>query len=469
MKHREKNSILFLYLMPFVLIVGIALCSFVSYFYTTTTVDKNGKVKSTVWIKEFAHDFTKYIERNSDGGMVTEDGCQLLRDNQLWIQILDPKGRQIWQYHKPDSVPTEYEPFELLTLYQHGAGDYSTCVGQMEESGDTYIIGYPLKISKVVTYVDTDRYDSGKSMILLTMGMTVITILVLGIIYTTVISDNFKKIQVALNQIATRSFTPIPKKWFLHEIYDEINHLYEELHKADAIREKDEIARIEWLTNITHDLKTPLAPIKGYGELLADSDASVSCEKATEYGNIISKNINYAEQLINDLKLTYQMQSGMMPMEKKRENLTRFLKERIIDLLNHPEYETRDLNYTAPEDTVWLEFDLHLMKRAIDNLIINSIIHTESNTWTDIVLISDHGIRIQIIDNGGGMTEEALQNLFVRYYRGTNTSVKPEGTGLGMAIAKQIIELHGGTITAESQLDQGTSITICFPEELRLN
>jgi signal transduction histidine kinase len=98
-------------------------------------------------------------------------------------------------------------------------------------------------------------------------------------------------------------------------------------------------------------------------------------------------------------------------------------------------------------------------------LITNALVHNNSDTEISVsITVSDH-IKISIQDNGCGMKKEELDNLFVRYYRGENTTAKPEGSGLGMAIAKQIIELHGGSILAESAPGSGTCITIEFAKQ----
>jgi|GEM_PF-1324430 len=108
-------------------------------------------------------------------------------------------------------------------------------------------------------------------------------------------------------------------------------------------------------------------------------------------------------------------------------------------------------------------FDETLLKRALNNLIYNALIHNPADTEIHVALQAGNKISITIEDNGNGMSAEEVDKLFQRYYRGTNTEEKAEGTGLGMAIAKQIIEIHDGEIHVESQKNAGTMITITFP------
>ncbi len=107
-----------------------------------------------------------------------------------------------------------------------------------------------------------------------------------------------------------------------------------------------------------------------------------------------------------------------------------------------------------------------MFERMLDNLIYNAIKHNPPGTKISITMEeNDQGnkLRIVIQDNGIGMDEETLKHLFSRYYRGTNTDEKVEGTGLGMNIAMQIAKLHKGTLIVESKEQVGTSVVIDFP------
>ena len=246
-----------------------------------------------------------------------------------------------------------------------------------------------------------------------------------------------------------------------------------EIRNSDKIQEETDRVRNEWITNITHDLKTPLSPIKGYAELLT-RNAEFDKETIQEYGEIILKNVDHTEKLINDLKLTYQLDSGAMPFDPQSVDLVRYMKELVIDIVNDPAFKDREIVFESnvKESEVSLDFDL--FRRAMNNLIINALAHNPHETKVKISIDtnSEEKVCITISDNGTGMSEEEQAELFNRYYRGTNTKEKPEGSGLGLAIAKQIINLHGGNIHVKSELNEGTQFTVILPPQannLRLN
>ncbi len=211
-------------------------------------------------------------------------------------------------------------------------------------------------------------------------------------------------------------------------------------------------------------MKTPLSPIKGYAELLT-SNAEIDKATMQEYGGIILKNVNHTEKLINDLKLTYQLDSGSMPFNPQSVKLARYMKELVIDIVNDPAFKDRNIVFESNAQDIEICIDTDLFRRAMNNLIINALTHNPPETKVTISIDtnSEKEACVYISDNGTGMSEAEQAELFNRYYRGTNTKEKPEGSGLGLAIAKQIITLHNGNITIKSKLDEGTQFTVVFP------
>ncbi|WP_088187117.1 HAMP domain-containing sensor histidine kinase [Desulfosporosinus sp. FKA] len=460
-----SRDIMRFFIIPVVLLVGIIVTAAFTVFYTTTARTSSGKIISSNWPKEFTHDFSEYINIMNGTPTISDTGKNLLVKNDLWIQILDATGKEVCNYDKPSTVSDTYQPYELLNLYQYGVGQYSVFVSSVN-AGDTaysYLIGFPLSISKVVTYVDTDRYNSGKTLIIMIIILTILLILALTVFYNVVISKSYERIRESLGSIASRTYKPVAGHRFLREIYEGLDTLNHDIALADRQREKDTKAREEWLANITHDLKTPLAPIRGYAELLSETNTDIPFERSRKYGAIILKNTLYAEQLVNDLKLTYQLQSNMLPLKKETLNVTRFVKEVVIDILNAPDLEGRNVSFISNSEAATYFFDPLLFRRAVTNIVVNALAHNDTSTEVSISLDADSGVKLTIADNGNGMTPQELDDLFTRYFRGTSTEIKAEGSGLGMAIAKQIVEAHDGVICAESMQGVGTTITIVLP------
>lgn len=461
-----SKDFLRVYLIPIILLAGIVLVYLFTVFYTTTMHTPDGSIVKTSWPKKFTYAFADSVVYKDGQIQITENGKKLLEDEHLWLQIVNENGVEVFQYAAPSTLQTTYRPYEFLVLYQKGYGEYSVFINDTKIEGEnySYLIGFPMSISKTIMYIDTARYGASKVLIVSTMLVTILFIVILTFYYNMTIVKDRERILLSLKAIAERKYHSQEPRRFMQEIYEGIENLNQEIEETDREKARDERAKIEWLANITHDLKTPLAPIRGYAEILAEADTNISTVQMNRYGQIMLKNTRYAEQLIDDLKLTYQLQSDTLPLHRKEHNIIRFVKELVIDIINMPEYRNHNIVFETDKKIENYEFDEKLLKRALLNIIVNACKHNRPDTKIKIKVGSMmNSIQILVADQGQGMTKDDLEGMFKRYYRGTDTEAQVEGSGLGMAIAKQIIEAHGGRILAESDKGAGTRIEIWLP------
>jgi len=466
MKKSSYKSIVMLYIFMFIISITVILVGIGLMLSVITSTGPNDNSVLSNWPLQFTREFAGHIAAEDNLPTVSSAGIKELDNNNLWIQIIDANGNEVYSHNTTPDQQTHYAPIEFLELYQgEDNTELTVCAGMVEYNAEqwTYIIGFPMNISKVTMYLDGDGFTGGKSIILILLSAASLLMIVCGGIFGLWITRHFRKMTQAVGLIAYRLYEPIHTKGVFQDIYDSLNEMNAELLASDEEAARNEAQREEWLTNITHDLKTPLSPIRGHAELLADPEYPITEADRIEFGQVILKNAEYAGALVNDLKLTYQLKNGMIPLNMRQANLTRFLKENIIGILNHPDYSDRNISFIGEDREISYSFDEKLLKRAINNLIMNALIHNPEDTVIHIGIQAADKTRITIEDNGRGMDAEEVSKLFQRYYRGTNTDEKAEGTGLGMAIAKQIIELHGGSIYVKSTAGIGTNIAILFP------
>ncbi|EQF24750.1 his Kinase A domain protein [Clostridioides difficile CD160] len=464
--HKPSYKIILRSYLIFFIIFLCLIFTVIGIFLSLITIQQpNGKYVRSDWAKKFTEDFNEQVVFIDNKPRIKQSGLEKLQENKLWLQILDSNGNIIYGFSEPKDHKNYYSNSELLVLAnQNNSSDGTVYFNTITNNKNDfiYIIHFPLNISKVNMFFDGTKFIGGKSIIFSIIGIIFLMILVFGIAYSYWVTKCISNITASVSDIAKRSYFPIKIKGVFADVYDSLNLLNEEIHKSDEIQKKTDIMREEWISNITHDLKTPLSPIKGYAELLTDSSITHSSEKINKYASIMLKNIEYTNKLISDLKLTYQLQNGILPLNKKNGDLVRFLKELSIDILNYPEYESNIIEFKNEIDSIDFSFDYTLLKRAFSNLIINAFTYGNKNTKVVVHIALNKKIEIIISDNGKGMTREEVSNLFNRYYRGNNTKQRIEGTGLGLAITKQIIEIHGGDISVESELRLGSSFHICF-------
>ena len=467
MKQSGYRTVFHIYLIFFMSLLGTLLLAGWLFFLTVSIQAPDGTRARSDWPKVFTEDFRQQVIFIDGLPQIKQAGMELLQENAAGIQVLDPSGYEVYSYQKPEQAPGVYSNAELLRLIQSGhAGDSNITAfgGIVSNDGKeyVYILYFPVNVAKITMYVNGERFAGGKAVVLPVLLALLVIILVLGILYGFLTSRAIKRLTTAIHEISARSYLPVRNQGVFHDLYGSLNTLDAEIRASDALRAQTDTMRKEWIANITHDLKTPLSPLKGYAEILQETGGK-SQQQSRRYAGIMLKNISYMETLIDDLKLTYQLENGMLPVNREEKNIVRFLKELAIDILNTPEYENRTIHFESTEEIVLFSFDQTLLTRAFRNLIINAFVHGEEHTEVTMrLLVSDSTLKICVADNGKGMKPETIEHLFDRYYRGTNTEQKPEGSGLGLAIAKGIIEIHSGTISVSSIPTVGTTFQIEF-------
>jgi signal transduction histidine kinase len=256
-----------------------------------------------------------------------------------------------------------------------------------------------------------------------------------------------------------------------YRLYDEVFQAFygmaDKLERSKKEREELEKNREEWMTGISHDLRTPLSTMQGYGKLLESGQYEWTKEELEEIGKTLGEKSDYMLSLIEDFSLSFQLKNQETPASFKQMDINPLM-ESILgkfqgDLTLRGDYH---LSFQPLNNPHYLSVDEKWFERMIDNLIYNAIKHNPQGTDIEVVLSKDepeNEFKILIKDNGIGMDEETKKHLFTRYYRGTNTDERIEGTGLGMNIAMRIAQLHRGDVFVESEKSQGTTVSIVFP------
>lgn len=250
------------------------------------------------------------------------------------------------------------------------------------------------------------------------------------------------------------------------EVFQAFYNMAEKLDVSRKEREQLEKSREEWIAGISHDLRTPLTTMEGYGRLLENDKYGWSKPELQEIGKTIYEKSNYMVDLIEDFTLSFQLKNDAAGILVDYVEMNTLI-ERMLEKF-HKDFAFKDYSISfepIPEEK-HAGINPRLFERMIDNLIYNAWKHNPPGTSIKVELREarkQNGLEIRIHDDGTGMDEETQKHLFTRYYRGTNTEERNEGTGLGMSIALQIVKLHQGTISVESEHGKGTTVSVFFP------
>lgn len=235
-------------------------------------------------------------------------------------------------------------------------------------------------------------------------------------------------------------------------------------------RLKFERDQMELISNISHDLKTPLTAIIGYTEGIMDGVADTE-EKRQKYLNTIYKKANEMTYLVDELSFYSKIDCNTVPYEFRRVNLNEFFMDCVSDLAVELEGKNISLNFCNYVDkSVEIVADIEKLRRVFQNLIGNAIKNMDKENGKIRICIYEKDIFVEVIveDNGCGINEEDIDKIFDRFFRGDSArNSRKKGSGLGLAISRKIIEDHGGKMWAESIKGEGTEIffTLCKAEE----
>ena len=221
----------------------------------------------------------------------------------------------------------------------------------------------------------------------------------------------------------------------------------------------DEKQNRELISNITHDLKTPITSIQGYVEGIIDGVADTP-EKMNKYIKTIYTKTNELDRLINELTYYSGIDSNRIPYNFHRINVSEYFNDCVEDVGLDLESKNIQLNYSnlLPPNTRIIA-DPEQLKKVINNIIGNSIKYIDKEKGIiDIRLLDEvDSIRVEIEDNGKGIATKDIGNIFERFYRtDASRNSAQGGSGIGLSIVKKIIEDHGGYIWATSKEGEGT-------------
>lgn len=258
-------------------------------------------------------------------------------------------------------------------------------------------------------------------------------------------------------QLDERDFSEIP---FLFKDFERMRI---KLKEDEEEKKLSEDAAKELVSNISHDLKTPLTAIRGYVEGILDGVAS-SPQKTRDYLNTIYNKTNDMTSLIDELLYYSQVAEKYMSYKYEKIYVKDFFDEYVKDL--YLELETIKIKFeyivNVGRSTV-IDMDKEQIKRALNNIVSNAVKYMdkkEPEIHFRVTETSD-AINIQISDNGRGIDEKDLPHIFERFYRSdVSRNTKLGGSGIGLSIVKKVIENHEGSVVAMSKPGVGTEVSI---------
>ena len=250
---------------------------------------------------------------------------------------------------------------------------------------------------------------------------------------------------------------PADEEGEMYRLFHEVNKLMEISSAQLEIETQSKDFLRDTISDISHQLKTPLAALQIYNGILQDE--SVDDETLKKFTDLSEQELDRISTLVGNLLKIAKLDAKTTPLNKKDEKLSEIMCDIQGRFSYRAETEHKVMKFTGDEDIVFL-CDRSWLTEAIANIVKNSLDHTEagefiSAEWKKLNQI----IQITITDSGSGIHPDDLHHIFKRFYRSRH-SKDVQGIGLGLALSKAIIEAHGGTVEVRSSLGEGTKFTI---------
>lgn len=272
--------------------------------------------------------------------------------------------------------------------------------------------------------------------------------------------DPISKLRDAMGEVAEGNFDV---RLNAGKSFREVQKIYTDFNSMTQALGSTEILQTEFISNMSHDFKTPINAIEGYATLLQSSDEALSEEQKTYIDKILF-NTERLTHLVGSILLLSKVDSQSIQTNMERYRLDEQVRQAILSL--ESKWLQKDTEFDVELAPISYTGNSNLMMHVWTNLIENAIKYGPQQGTVRIRLFrSQKKIVFTIADEGSGISEEAQKHLYDRFYQGDN-SRKEEGNGLGLALVKQILKLCGGTIGVENLPERGCQFTVQLQDDM---
>ncbi|MGL5415503.1 MAG: ATP-binding protein [Clostridium sp.] len=454
-KRREKLVVsIFKRYIYFVIILGI-ICS-AAYLYIALELPKVIEKNSLPLVNIISGEYVDYTTINT----------KELKELNGEMEIINMQGQVVRRYGKIPDESKDYTKEQLLELAtRKEEGNYEILMNMVKDKDNQEYycllripkdkIRFSLNLFKVPFSVGKPFYKEYAKVILIAAGASILCIILYSLYTARKLKRPLIEIDNALISIINGNYSE--KIHFNGEeefegVRDTLNYLIDKLNESEEENRRLEKSKNKLLLDLSHDIKTPMTTIKSYSAALSEGMLT-SEEKKKQYYNTIYKKSERVSELIEDLFEFVKLENNSFKFNFLNVDICELL--RTVVALYYEEFEENniELHIDIPENVIKRKIDVKLFKRALSNLIENSLKYNE-NGKNIYVSLKEKEDKIEIIigDDGVGVPEKIRESLFDEFVRGDESRRTDGGTGLGLSITKKIIENHEGSIVL---LDKG--------------
>lgn len=414
-----------------------------------------------------AEDLAALLEEAGEGAFILpKEGQQLLEQRQAWaILVEDGSGDVIWfSDNLPEDIPLHYSIADISWDTRGYIMGYPTTTAAKED--DLVIMGHPKNRywKHLWNTWDYQLIASTPRMLAITLLVNLFFVILIYSIATSGVLRQVKPIINGIEALPDGEDIYIRERGLLSDLAGAINRVSEKLRAQERALQKKESARADWISGVSHDIRTPLSMVMGYAGQM-EEDSALSEENRNKAGIIRLQSVRI-KNLVNDLNLSSKLEYNMQPLKQAPVNLVSIVRQAAVDFMNMDLEEKYPVSWDTDEDmqVCMMEGDRELLLRAVHNIMTNAQVHNPEGCHISVCVSEDNtGAYILIKDDGVGVTEEQLERLKnTPHYIMSDGSTKEPRHSLGLLIVRQIAAAHNGTVSFGSGKNGGFEADIHF-------
>ena len=409
------------------------------------------------------------LQKAPNGYILSEDIMLELKNENIWAIYIDNNTHKvIWHTENlPKEIPMEYSISEIAFLTRGYVKDYPTFTGGREDG--VVVLGYPKDKYWKEMYPSWDYsfIANFPKIVLSVLGCNIALIFLIYVVTSTGLLKSVRPIVEGIQTLPTGTSFRVKEKGVLSEIAVKLNQTSDILQSQNYQLKKKEMARANWIAGVSHDIRTPLSMVMGYaGQLEQDPHLT---EEQRKKAAVILKQSKRIKNLINDLNLASKLEYNMQAVKTSQENVVALVRQVVVDFINM-DLEDRYPVEWLTEDIVTrciVNVDKALLKRAVCNLIQNSMNHNENGCKIYVWVRKEQGkCVIGVEDDGIGVSDKQIEELNnMPHYMLCDKNTTTQRHGLGLLIVKQIVAAHNGeTVLGHSDYG-GFEVKLVLPVE----
>lgn len=394
----------------------------------------------------------RHILNNISESITVADGeitaAVNIPDN-IWCILLNEDGNIVWSINKPDDIPNHYTINDVANMTKWFLNDYP--VYEKATDYGLLVLGTPKNsVGKYDIEYSMDWFDTLPQRILLILFINICLAAFIAFLVGINLYGKINTLTKAIKNMSSEKPVNLKEKGIFKEMAKNINETSKALENKNKVLAKRDEARSNWISGISHDIRTPLSMVMGYSEAIENSKKIDESDR--KKAEIIKFQSLKIKKLLEDLNLISSLEYDMQPSRKKPVKICPLIRNVVSEIINNGLSDKFLINLDLKYEQAVILGDEFLLERAVFNIINNSIVHNPNGCKINILEYREkNSVYLKISDNGTGVSDDVLKNI----------STMPKTVhGIGLPMSYRIFTVHGCIFTAENK--EGFTVLIKF-------